>query len=245
MTRSSDFDGSSEVVQNSYVAVISGNTDSNTSWILNTPNPITIGVTDINFVLYSSVPGVIGGNGICVTSTGNDKIISIKLTSNSGLISDNAGLRVNPSIAGNSLCWNSGVIHVNISGGTLSTALNSKLNTSVFNVYSGATQQILIIGLLTSIFSIYSGNTLTDINNRLLTTVFSNYTGVTIPNTYYNKTCINAYTGATQTAINLKAPLANPTFTGIPAAPTASANTSTTQIATLHMLWDKQQILNH
>jgi hypothetical protein len=37
---------------------------------------------------------------------------------------------------------------------------------------------------------------------------------------------------ATQTALNLKANLASPTFTGTPAAPTASAATSTTQIAT-------------
>ena len=37
---------------------------------------------------------------------------------------------------------------------------------------------------------------------------------------------------ATQIALNLKAPLASPTFTGIPVAPTASVGTNTTQIAT-------------
>ena len=37
---------------------------------------------------------------------------------------------------------------------------------------------------------------------------------------------------ATQTALDLKAPIANPTFTGAPAAPTATAGTNTTQIAT-------------
>lgn len=37
---------------------------------------------------------------------------------------------------------------------------------------------------------------------------------------------------AQQTALNLKANLASPTFTGVPAAPTATAGTSTTQIAT-------------
>jgi len=37
---------------------------------------------------------------------------------------------------------------------------------------------------------------------------------------------------ATQTALNLKADLASPTFTGVPAAPTATAGTSTTQLAT-------------
>jgi hypothetical protein len=37
---------------------------------------------------------------------------------------------------------------------------------------------------------------------------------------------------ATQTALNLKSNLASPTFTGVPAAPTATAGTNTTQIAT-------------
>lgn len=37
---------------------------------------------------------------------------------------------------------------------------------------------------------------------------------------------------ATQTAIDLKAPLASPTFTGTPAAPTAAPGTNTTQLAT-------------
>lgn len=37
---------------------------------------------------------------------------------------------------------------------------------------------------------------------------------------------------ATQIALNLKANLASPTFTGTPAAPTASIGTNTTQIAT-------------
>lgn len=37
---------------------------------------------------------------------------------------------------------------------------------------------------------------------------------------------------ATQTALNLKADLASPTFTGVPAAPTAAPGTNTTQVAT-------------
>lgn len=37
---------------------------------------------------------------------------------------------------------------------------------------------------------------------------------------------------AMTTALNLKAPLANPTFTGVPAAPTAAPGTNTTQLAT-------------
>lgn len=41
---------------------------------------------------------------------------------------------------------------------------------------------------------------------------------------------------ATQTALNLKANLASPTFTGTPAAPTAAVDTNTTQLATTAMV---------
>jgi hypothetical protein len=38
--------------------------------------------------------------------------------------------------------------------------------------------------------------------------------------------------GSLQTQIDLKAPIASPTFTGVPAGPTAALSTSTTQLAT-------------
>ena len=43
---------------------------------------------------------------------------------------------------------------------------------------------------------------------------------------------LDGVTSAIQTQLNDKAPLASPTFTGTPAAPTATAGTSTTQVAT-------------
>ena len=43
---------------------------------------------------------------------------------------------------------------------------------------------------------------------------------------------LDGVTSAIQTQIDLKAPLASPTFTGTPAAPTATVGTSTTQVAT-------------
>lgn len=43
---------------------------------------------------------------------------------------------------------------------------------------------------------------------------------------------VKGVTSAIQTQINLKAPLASPTFTGTPAAPTATSGTNTTQLAT-------------
>lgn len=48
------------------------------------------------------------------------------------------------------------------------------------------------------------------------------------------KTVVNA----NETALGLKAPLASPTFTGVPAAPTAALGTDTTQLATTEFVQD-------
>ena len=52
------------------------------------------------------------------------------------------------------------------------------------------------------------------------------------PNKIVKGTEINDEFDAIQTAVNSKANLQSPTFTGTPAAPTAAANTNTTQVAT-------------
>ena len=52
------------------------------------------------------------------------------------------------------------------------------------------------------------------------------------PNKIVKGTEINDEFDAIQTAVNSKANLQSPTFTGTPLAPTAAANTNTTQIAT-------------
>jgi hypothetical protein len=52
------------------------------------------------------------------------------------------------------------------------------------------------------------------------------------PNKIVKGTEINDEFDAIQTAVNSKANIASPTFTGTPAAPTATAGTNTTQVAT-------------
>ena len=250
--RTSDFNGTppdGTVSNSDYMTVISGNTNKNTSWILQTANPITVGVNSLNFVLFSTVQGVTAGNGICVTQSSGNNVISVKLPANCGLCADASGLFISPAIggvgicygsgtlcfngsgvAGNSLSWTGTQLAVNISGGTLCTALATKLNCSVFTTYTGTTVPNTYYNK-TQINS-YTASTLTNINTRLLTTTFATYTGTTVPNTYYNKTCINTYTGETATAIGLKANIASPTFTGTVRSVTPTTNDNSTCIAT-------------
>ena len=60
---------------------------------------------------------------------------------------------------------------------------------------------------------------------------FPNITGAVTP-THTELNYVDGVTSALQTQMDTKAPLASPTLTGTPAAPTASAGTNTTQVAT-------------
>ena len=60
---------------------------------------------------------------------------------------------------------------------------------------------------------------------------FPNIAGAITP-THTELNYVDGVTSALQTQMDTKSPLASPTFTGTPAAPTASAGTNTTQVAT-------------
>ena len=163
-TRATDFDGnpSGEVSSGNLIPITSGNTQYNTLWVLVTPNPITIGVTNLDFTLFSSPHELLAGTGINI----NGNTISVD----------------GSSLAGNSISWTGNTFNVDITTGTLSTALNNKLEVTDFNTYSGTTVPATYL----------------TINN------FDTFTGTTLPANYYNKTEINTYTGSTATLIGNK-----------------------------------------
>lgn len=53
--RTSDADTSDELATGTYVFVTSGTLNANTSWVMNTPPPITLNTTSLTWVLYSSL----------------------------------------------------------------------------------------------------------------------------------------------------------------------------------------------
>ena len=59
-----------------------------------------------------------------------------------------------------------------------------------------------------------------------------------MPNKYLDSDGLAEYTTLVKTALNTKAPLNSPAMTGTPTAPTASAGTDTTQIATTEFVQD-------
>ena len=61
---------------------------------------------------------------------------------------------------------------------------------------------------------------------------FPNFTAIAITPTSVELNYVDGVTSAIQTQLDAKAPLASPTLTGTPAAPTATYGTNTTQLAT-------------
>ena len=161
-TRATDFDGNpdGEVSGGNIIPVTSGVTQYSTLWVLVTPNPIVVGTTDLEFTLFSEPHALIPGVGISI----NGNIIAV----------DGANL------VGNSLSWTGNTFNVDVTSGTLSTSLASKLNITDFNTFSGTTLP----------------------NNYYNKTEINTFTGTTLPNTYYNKTEINSYTGDTDTRLD-------------------------------------------
>jgi hypothetical protein len=80
--RTPDFDGAptSETVSGSYVWVLTGNTNGNTAWVLDTPDPIIIHDitgTSLSFVLFNHVSDVQGQNGITVTPITGTHVVKL------------------------------------------------------------------------------------------------------------------------------------------------------------------------
>lgn len=127
LVRADDFNESSESVHGAYTFVLSGNTHANQSWVLSTPNPIIIDVTPLHFTLFNQVTNLVAGTGITIGVCYGEHTISVD----------------GQSLAGNSISWTGDTFNVDVNSGTLSTALNNKLNISTFGGYTGTTRNEL------------------------------------------------------------------------------------------------------
>ena len=95
-TRSEDFDGapSGEVSNGAFMTVVTGDTLANTQWILTTPDPITVGVTELSFSLLSQNQGISAGDGIAINTVTSTQEISVDIKPDNGLGFDSGQLTV-------------------------------------------------------------------------------------------------------------------------------------------------------
>jgi len=72
LTRATDYDtsgsGTNEVDQGDYILVISGTVNANTSWVQQTPLPITIGTTSIVFIEFAASQTYTAGTGLTLAT---------------------------------------------------------------------------------------------------------------------------------------------------------------------------------
>jgi len=72
LTRATDYDssgsGTNEVDQGDLILVINGTTNANTSWVQQTPLPITIGSTAIVFIQFAAIQTYTAGTGLTLTT---------------------------------------------------------------------------------------------------------------------------------------------------------------------------------
>jgi hypothetical protein len=72
LTRATDYDtsgaGTNEVDQGDMVLVLAGTTNANTSWVQQTPLPITIGTTSIVFIQFAAIQTYTAGTGLTLTT---------------------------------------------------------------------------------------------------------------------------------------------------------------------------------
>ena len=76
-TRAVDFDSTNEVVSGSYMFVLTGNTNQYYSFVLVTPDPINVGVDDLNFVIFTRLIGIISTTGITSNFLNGNYVIGI------------------------------------------------------------------------------------------------------------------------------------------------------------------------
>ena len=72
LTRATDYDtsgsGTNEVDQGDLILVLAGTTNANTSWVQQTPLPITIGTTSIVFIQFAAIQTYTAGTGLTLTT---------------------------------------------------------------------------------------------------------------------------------------------------------------------------------
>lgn len=151
--RTGDFDGLilGEVTSGAYMWVLTGGTNENTAWVLDTPDPIIVGVTPMNFVLFAQVADVVGGTGITVSMLNGVHTVSLNNATQTclaqaitGVTNYGAGTSICFGKSGNNLCLNT----IRGSGGTTVQKIGDDViicSTSIGGTLTGATNGLHLI----------------------------------------------------------------------------------------------------
>jgi hypothetical protein len=222
-TRSTDADTNAEVTASFAVFVEEGTLYADTGWVLTNNGAITVGTTALVFTQFSGTGTYTNGTGI--TLTGNVFALDTSVATTASNTQTFTNKTFNTAGTGNSFSINGTAITAVTGTGSAVLASSPTLVTPTLGVASATSiNKVTVTAPATgSTLTIVDGKTLTASN----TLTFAGTDGSTL-NVGAGGTL---GTGAFATISNY-ATLSSPTFTGTPAAPTATAGTNTTQIAT-------------
>lgn len=241
-TRATDADAASELTGGVAVFVEEGTTQADTGWVITINGTPTLGTTAITWAQFTSLGQITAGNGL--TKTGN----SIDVVGTTNRIVANAdSIDIDANYVGQTSITTVGTISTGTWSGSFGTVSGANLTNLTAANLTG-TIPSTVLGNST----VYIGSTAVALNRTTgslaltgITSIDGNAAtvtnGVYTSGSYSNPTWITglAWSKISSTPTTLSgygitdaAPLSSPALTGTPTAPTATAGTNTTQIAT-------------
>jgi len=144
LTRATDFDSGSPSgeIPSAFTFVERGTANADTGWTCVTNSPVTVGTTDIVFTQFSGAGQYNGGIGL--TLDGNT--FNVNTATGTGLYVSGDTLQIDPTLAGNGLTYNTGVLAV---VGTADRITVSADAIDIASTYVGQTS-ITTVGTITS-----------------------------------------------------------------------------------------------
>jgi len=142
MVRATDANVSSEVTSGMFTFVENGTTQSATSWILTTPDPITLGTTSLTFAQFSGAGSYAAGAGLTLTGT------TFAVGAGTGITVNASTVQIAATYAGQtsittlgtvaSGTWNANAIGVAYGGTGATTASGARANLGATTKFSAA-----------------------------------------------------------------------------------------------------------
>lgn len=168
-TRAPDADNtpSGEVTSGMFTFIEQGTINNDSGFVLTTPDPITLGTTELDFTLFSSSGTLIAGNGL--SKVGNTLEVNVAAAGGIEIVSDN--LQLKSSLAGNGLTYTNGVLDV---AGTTNRISVTADAIDIASTYAGQTSIITLGTITTGVWNAttlavgYGGTGLTSITSRAL-----------------------------------------------------------------------------
>lgn len=131
-TRALDADSPAEVTPGLFTFVEQGTTNADSGWVLITDGNINLGVTELEFSLFSVAGNILAGDGL--SKTGDVLSVNVDGTSLEIVADD---LRIASGAAGDGLGWSTGVLSVNVAASGAVEIVADNLEVKLDSSYSG------------------------------------------------------------------------------------------------------------